>query len=631
MAAYNRLQRRLRTASTAAARRDPAREWGFDGVVISDWFATHGTVDAANAGLDLEMPGPPRHYGAKLADAVRKRRAPRRRARRRRARRILALLARTGALDEADRAAPSAPIDRPEHRAIAREAAAEAIVLLKNDADALPLDDARATPGGDRPERGPRRDPGRRQRTRPPTLRGVAARRASARARASGRRGRLRARLHQRTDHARARQPHFSTDRSASSTATARGRAARPCACASRATCLPGSAPRLGRREAAVVGVGAHADVTPAGVGRAPFSLVRRGKSRLLIDGRLVVDNWSAQDPRAGVLRARQRGGEGGRRARGGPQSRSRSSSRRTARAMPGGLRLGCLPPSPPTRWSARSPRRRDADAAVVVVGLDREWETEGRDRDGPPPAGPTGRADRARRRGEPAHDRRRQRGLADRDGLARARLRRDRAALVPRPGERQRARRRALRRRQSLGSAAADVPARMEDTPAFLDVPGENGRIVYGEGLFVGHRWYDASEIAPRFAFGHGLSYARFEYTDLRLARDARRDRARRSRSRSTSRTRARARARRSCSSTCATWRRGSRAPRRSCARSRRSRSRRASAHGALRARRARSVVLGPRGRDWVAEPGAFELRAGASSRDLRAGASFTLEAATP
>jgi beta-glucosidase len=60
-----------------------------------------------------------------------------------------------------------------------------------------------------------------------------------------------------------------------------------------------------------------------------------------------------------------------------------------------------------------------------------------------------------------------------------------------------------------------------MEDTPAFLDVPGENLRIAYSEGLFVGHRWYDARDIAPRFAFGHGLSYATFAYGALRVASD--------------------------------------------------------------------------------------------------------------
>lgn len=45
-------------------------EWGFGGVVMSDWFGTHSTVPTINAGLDLEMPGPARFLGAKVGAAV---------------------------------------------------------------------------------------------------------------------------------------------------------------------------------------------------------------------------------------------------------------------------------------------------------------------------------------------------------------------------------------------------------------------------------------------------------------------------------------------------------------------------------------------------------------------------------
>ena len=45
-------------------------EWGFDGVVISDWFGTHSAAASLLAGLDLEMPGPPRERGEHLLDAV---------------------------------------------------------------------------------------------------------------------------------------------------------------------------------------------------------------------------------------------------------------------------------------------------------------------------------------------------------------------------------------------------------------------------------------------------------------------------------------------------------------------------------------------------------------------------------
>ncbi|MEO2167653.1 MAG: fibronectin type III-like domain-contianing protein, partial [bacterium] len=46
---------------------------------------------------------------------------------------------------------------------------------------------------------------------------------------------------------------------------------------------------------------------------------------------------------------------------------------------------------------------------------------------------------------------------------------------------------------------------------PAFLHYPGERGRVVYGEGIFVGYRGYEKKRVVPRFAFGHGLSYAEF------------------------------------------------------------------------------------------------------------------------
>lgn len=67
-------------------------------------------------------------------------------------------------------------------------------------------------------------------------------------------------------------------------------------------------------------------------------------------------------------------------------------------------------------------------------------------------------------------------------------------------------------------GRLAETVPVRLEDTPAFVNFPGERAHVRYGEGVFVGYRWYDAARIAPRFAFGHGLSFTTFEYSDLRV-----------------------------------------------------------------------------------------------------------------
>jgi beta-glucosidase len=71
-------------------------------------------------------------------------------------------------------------------------------------------------------------------------------------------------------------------------------------------------------------------------------------------------------------------------------------------------------------------------------------------------------------------------------------------------------------------GRLAETIPLRLEDTPAFLNFPGEFGHVRYGEGLFVGYRWYDARDAQVSYPFGHGLSYTTFEYSDLDVATDA-------------------------------------------------------------------------------------------------------------
>ena len=69
-------------------------------------------------------------------------------------------------------------------------------------------------------------------------------------------------------------------------------------------------------------------------------------------------------------------------------------------------------------------------------------------------------------------------------------------------------------------GRLPLSFPVRLEDTPAFLNDPGESGHVLYGEGIFVGYRFYEARRVAPRFAFGHGLSYTTFAYGDLAVDR---------------------------------------------------------------------------------------------------------------
>ncbi len=70
MSAYNRVAGEFCAENERLLNTVLRGEWGFDGVVVSDWFGVHHTVPAANAGLGVEMPGPARVYGTKLAAAV---------------------------------------------------------------------------------------------------------------------------------------------------------------------------------------------------------------------------------------------------------------------------------------------------------------------------------------------------------------------------------------------------------------------------------------------------------------------------------------------------------------------------------------------------------------------------------
>jgi beta-glucosidase len=68
-------------------------------------------------------------------------------------------------------------------------------------------------------------------------------------------------------------------------------------------------------------------------------------------------------------------------------------------------------------------------------------------------------------------------------------------------------------------GKLAETFPAKLEDTPAFINFPDEEGEVLYGERIFVGYRYFDKKTIEPLFPFGHGLSYTSFEYSKLELS----------------------------------------------------------------------------------------------------------------
>ena len=70
-------------------------------------------------------------------------------------------------------------------------------------------------------------------------------------------------------------------------------------------------------------------------------------------------------------------------------------------------------------------------------------------------------------------------------------------------------------------GKLPVTFPARLADSPAFINASYPGCREVnYGEGIFVGYRYYDKRDLAPLFPFGHGLSYTSFAYSDLKVTK---------------------------------------------------------------------------------------------------------------
>ncbi|PQE19193.1 glycosyl hydrolase family 3 N terminal domain-containing protein [Rutstroemia sp. NJR-2017a BBW] len=64
--------------------------------------------------------------------------------------------------------------------------------------------------------------------------------------------------------------------------------------------------------------------------------------------------------------------------------------------------------------------------------------------------------------------------------------------------------------------------PKRIEDNPAFLSFRSERGRVIYGEDVYMGYRWYEALNLPVNFPFGHGLSYTTFKLSNLSVERSS-------------------------------------------------------------------------------------------------------------
>jgi len=478
-------------------------EWDFDGVVISDWLGTHSTAEALAAGLDIEMPGPPAHRGPKLVDAVKAGEASEADVDRA-ARRVLQLAEWSGRLDGGE-LPPDDSTEDPATRGILRRAVASSAVLLKNEG-ILPL----ATSG---------------------TVAVVGPNAGTPSAHGGGSAAVRPYRIVRPVDALRQRfddvvhEPGTSiykgvpplampllTESASLEFQTEDGETvATTSADRLRFFWLGKPTPEVDDRYRVRV----SATVRPEVDGEWTFSLVSTGPSRLLVDGDMVVDNLNPQRGTSfyGAASTEVTGTvtlEAGR-SYAIVVEQHKNTSINVA-----GLLVGAKPPLADDAFDRAVEAARAADVAIVVVGTNDEWETEGNDRkhmDLP----------------------------LDQDDLVRAVAAVNPRTVVvlntgspvPMPWlDDVAAVLQVWFGGQELGDGLADVltgeaepsgrlpvtfPKRLQDTPAFLSHPGVDGRAPYDEGLFFGHRWYDARDIDVLFPFGHGLGYSTVSYGSAR------------------------------------------------------------------------------------------------------------------
>ena len=521
MCSYNRINGVYASQHEILLRRILKEEWNFKGVVVSDWGAVHDIHEPISAGLDLEMPGPARYFGRNLEAALDNWQVDERQVNDA-ARRILRLLFWAGVMTEED--LPKGSGDTPVHQQLARELAEESIVLLKNDQGRLPLkvekikklaviglNAKNVISGGGSSRVDPHHwvtplaglqaklgeavqiayEPGYDNRVNPMPVG------AELFTHPDGKTQGLKAELFSNID-------------------------------------LSGE-PALTRVDPQIrfwwAGAGPASSVidekhysirwtgtfTAPETGETQFYLNNTGSGKVWLDGDLILEceitattnssaDFDTQGAQATVMLEKGK-------------SYDFLATFISGEDNPFALiELSYIPPLGVTGnlLTRAVSAAKDSDAVVIVAGLSDAYESEGYDR---PDMGLPGGQDELIRAvveanpntvvvvnvGSPVE-------MPWADDV-------DAILLSYYPG-------------QEGGQALADIifgdvnpsgkltvtyPKRLEDNPAYINYPGWKD-VRYGEGIFVGYRYYDAKDVDPLFPFGHGLSYTQFKYSELAL-----------------------------------------------------------------------------------------------------------------
>ncbi|XXH03297.1 hypothetical protein Hte_009695 [Hypoxylon texense] len=503
-------------------------EWGWDGMIMSDWYGTYSTTEAALAGLDLEMPGPPRFRGDPLkfnvsTDKVRTH------VLNQRAKAMLEFIKKCAASGVKENA-PETTADTPETAELLRRIGNEGIVLMKNEKSVLPLKKDKKTV-----VIGPN--------AKVATYHGGGSASLAAYYAVTPFDG-ISSKLSSPPGYTIGQYSHKLLPLLGYSTKSASGEQGMTMKVYTDGPDFSGRQPvdqlEILKTEMLLIDYENPNVKSPLWYATLEGSMVAQedatwefgvivsGSANLYINGELIVDNTEKQtlgEAFFGSATVEEKGFyklEKGKTYDFKVTFGSSPTSKLGGGAVllnGGALRIGgCKVVDPKAEIAHAVELARDADQVIVCAGLNAEWETEGNDRVDmslPP-------------------------GLDDL--IAAVAKVNPNTAVVMQSGtpvempwiKDVNALIHAWYGGNETGNTIADIlfgdvnpsgklslsfPVRVQHNPAFLNYRTEGGRVIYGEDIYIGYRYYEFADREVLFPFGHGLSYTTFAFSDLSVA----------------------------------------------------------------------------------------------------------------
>ena len=517
MSAYNQLNNIYCSSHADILNKILKDEWNFPGYVVSDWGAAQDTIGNANGGLDCEMPGPARSWGENLVKAVNDGKVLEEVVDDK-VRRILRVAEFTGRLDKPEEK-PEESNNLKEDQALIRKAGSEGMVLLKNN-QVLPLQKDKikklAVIG-------------------PNALKGQYLGGGSASLNPhyvvhplEG----IKAALDENVEVTYAKGCHthkylpaipetmfaenegFSVDfydgqefkGSPIETKILKG---------NKFWAMGGfGLDIVAQSKRPSLSVRFSGTLKPEFSGEFDFEIFSIGPSRLLVDDEVLIDNWTSQDPGETFFAMGSAPKRGKIEFKEG-QTYSLVIEYKWEGRFPA-VQIGMQAPDQHDLMEEATSLAKEADAVILIVGTNSDWETEGNDRVSLDL--PSNQDELI----EKVCNLNKNTIVVLNTGSPCEMPWVDKANSILQcwfPG-------------QEFGNSLSDIlfgevnpsgklpttfPKNLSDTPAYSTYPGKDLQMDYEEGLFIGYRWYDREEIEPLFAFGHGLSYTTFDYSNLR------------------------------------------------------------------------------------------------------------------